>query len=239
MRDSRASLEYFDYLIQYKESTIRSQEFIIRSRDEIFNEALRDYVVASKIDLLVAYYSHGLELEKLKEKYLELIPDFSSYWTGAAYNMIISMLSFAVLFDIDQKNFSMLKDAAQRMKIGRRTKDWLVNFYLHSRFPEVHYEDDPFVFPKGYQDYRDIAASKSPKEELYRFAKSKWYLKQRGEAWWGSHKEATKRMPVYFGYWCFEVAAVAKILGIDDTDFQNIVYYPYDLAHFSEGEQKC
>lgn len=36
----------------------------------------------------------------------------------------------------------------------------------------------------------------------------------------------------YTGYWCWEAAAIAKILHIDDSGLEGHEYYPYDLAHY-------
>lgn len=238
MRDSRMPLEYFNYFIEDQKTTIRLQESELLTNERDPHNSSWQCILYNKIVLLTAYYSAGYELKKIKDEYIKLIPDFFNHWTGSVYNIVKPMLVFGILFDVDQEKFEMLRDGAKKLKIGRSTEDWLINYYLHSRFPEISYETCRFIFPKSHQDYRDIVSSESPKDELYRFAKSKWYLKQRGEPWWGSHKRANGHTPVYFGYWCFEVAAVAKILGIDDTEFQNIVYYPYDLAHFSEGEKE-
>ncbi len=41
-----------------------------------------------------------------------------------------------------------------------------------------------------------------------------------------------KNKNLYTGYWSFEVGAVAKILGIDDSSLKDVKYYPYDLVHF-------
>ena len=35
----------------------------------------------------------------------------------------------------------------------------------------------------------------------------------------------------HVGYWCYEAAAFAKILGIDDSRLERHKYYPWDLAH--------
>jgi len=41
------------------------------------------------------------------------------------------------------------------------------------------------------------------------------------------HKE-----PGYYGFWSFDTAALAKILGLDDSALKNNNHYPYDLAHY-------
>src|SRR5699024_12185645 len=36
----------------------------------------------------------------------------------------------------------------------------------------------------------------------------------------------------YVGFWSFESAAFAKILGLDDAGLKDNNHYPYDLAHY-------
>jgi len=39
----------------------------------------------------------------------------------------------------------------------------------------------------------------------------------------------------YYGFWSFDTAALAKILGLDDSALKNNNHYPYDLAHYKNG----
>jgi len=48
--------------------------------------------------------------------------------------------------------------------------------------------------------------------------------------WRNAHKE-----PGYYGFWSFDTAALAKILGLDDSALKNNNHYPYDLAHYKNG----
>src|SRR5699024_11761468 len=45
--------------------------------------------------------------------------------------------------------------------------------------------------------------------------------------WKNAHEE-----PGYVGFWSFESAALAKILGLDDTSLKDNNHYPYDLDHY-------
>jgi len=39
----------------------------------------------------------------------------------------------------------------------------------------------------------------------------------------------------YYGFWSFDTAALAKILGLDDSALKDNNHYPYDLAHYKNG----
>ena len=58
-----------------------------------------------------------------------------------------------------------------------------------------------------------------------------WYISHLHSSWYDSHKN--EEFKLYFGYWCFEAGAIAKRLGIYDSDLQNEQYYPYDMVHFN------
>jgi hypothetical protein len=50
-----------------------------------------------------------------------------------------------------------------------------------------------------------------------------------GTYWWDGHGIIDRGGLAYSGYWCFEAAAVVKLLGIDDSSFRDNEYYPADL----------
>jgi hypothetical protein len=60
-----------------------------------------------------------------------------------------------------------------------------------------------------------------------------WYSQMRPVGWFGSHKETptVTGWTRYIGYWCFEGAAVVKLLGIDDSLFADNKYYPRDILN--------
>ncbi|MDR2570707.1 MAG: DUF1911 domain-containing protein, partial [Oscillospiraceae bacterium] len=41
-----------------------------------------------------------------------------------------------------------------------------------------------------------------------------------------------KKNSFYSGYWSYESGAVAKILRLDDTGWEDMKYYPYDMVHY-------
>ncbi len=59
------------------------------------------------------------------------------------------------------------------------------------------------------------------KEEL-----RSWYDKHSDAYWYNAHKSKNN---TYCGYWCFEIAALVQIFGIDDTSLRESQYYPRDI----------
>ncbi|MDX0371791.1 DUF1911 domain-containing protein [Sinorhizobium meliloti] len=56
----------------------------------------------------------------------------------------------------------------------------------------------------------------------------RWYPAMSDAHWHESH---LSRFDEYFGYWCFEAAAVAKLLDIPDDHHKDHPNYPYDARH--------
>ena len=58
----------------------------------------------------------------------------------------------------------------------------------------------------------------------------KWYNLNKNAPWYNSHLKKN----CYRGYWAWEVAAVAKIMHIDDSGLKDNSYYPYDMVHWED-----
>ena len=57
-----------------------------------------------------------------------------------------------------------------------------------------------------------------------------WY-KGHDESHWHGMLE-NNNLNYYFGYWAWEVAALVKVLNIDDTELKYQKYYTYDAVHW-------
>jgi hypothetical protein len=63
------------------------------------------------------------------------------------------------------------------------------------------------------------------------YLKNKWYHGHRDTAWYNRHK---RKNSTYDGYWSFESGAIAKIMGLDDSGWEDLKYYPYDMVHYKD-----
>lgn len=57
-----------------------------------------------------------------------------------------------------------------------------------------------------------------------------WYHASRREPYIDQHGEADT---VFYGYWSWEAAATTVMLGIDDSSYRDMPFYPKDLADFA------
>lgn len=69
------------------------------------------------------------------------------------------------------------------------------------------------------------AASK----RVFDYVDSEWYDENEGVFW---HDARDLKMGGFYGYWCFEVAAINVIYGIDDSALRDHRYYPTDLVDY-------
>ena len=58
---------------------------------------------------------------------------------------------------------------------------------------------------------------------------SEWYQASSKEPYFESHKKGLS----FYGYWAWEAAAIAVVLGIDDTDLNETPFYPDDLVVYA------
>ncbi|MDH5822340.1 DUF1911 domain-containing protein [Luteimonas sp. RD2P54] len=57
-----------------------------------------------------------------------------------------------------------------------------------------------------------------------------WYHASRREPYIDQHGEADT---VFYGYWAWEAAATTFVLGIDDSSYRDMQFYPKDLAEYA------
>ena len=100
--------------------------------------------------------------------------------------------------------------------------DWLITYILCGE------NNKNLVYPEHYESLRSILKNNSF-DSLLSYAENDWFNEELDCFF--SHKSSEN---LYYGYWCFEVAAIIKKLKIDDRKLANAKFYPYDLAHFQK-----
>lgn len=175
-------------------------------------------------------YTSGIRDEEIDEAYRNLLRYYAKTWNpDNSYFELIKVLSLAVLLDITSENedlailISSLKESNYH--------DYLVDLLLSFIDDDLNDQCLDFKWSNTYETLRDVAESED-KEEAVALMKSylenQWYEIHKECAWYNSHK-STKT--VYYGYWSFETAALAKALDLDDSSLKEEPYYPFDLVH--------
>lgn len=106
--------------------------------------------------------------------------------------------------------------------------DWLYNYLLMIKKDTIQ---DKLLFPEEYKELEKIVLLKQEERSslLQEYVTNIWYKAHKDSGWYDSHKSTQN---LYFGYWCFEGAAIAKILNILAIELRESLHYPYDMVHF-------
>ena len=138
------------------------------------------------------------------------------------------LISFQLLLEIDDNTMKVIADGARFY----HANDALVDFLLSAYDIGWEHCTGKFYLPRPYQYTKDIIrTAQEDKEEASRlleeYVKKKWLS---GNGYKNAHKEKG-----YIGVWSYDAAALAKILGLDDSCFKGKKNYPYDLAHYKNA----
>lgn len=232
MRDKLKDKAYFDSLLSELYDDI---EFYTDKLQK--NEVASDRIQSVKWNIRKAYlqaligkYSCGYDLSEIKKDFVNLIPMLADTWSdGDSVITMYWIYSIAILLNVGQEYFLHLEKIISDFHIH----DALLNFFRSYIFEKTIKIDGEFIPKLPYPLLRNIINSENKKALLEAYIKNEWYKGSANKCqyWYDNHKEY---MNIYFGYWSFEAGAVAKILGIDDSELKYAPYYPYDLVHFCD-----
>ena len=200
-------------------------------------------IACNSVDVIQIRYSMDGGLKELQRIYVEslnyFIVGFNS--DNPIYFDILNRVSLGILLNIPDENFMQLVDYVQRMDEEAKPADWtpdlLLWFLLNSRLKanEKRTHAQKLAFPRLYKGlYKVIqAADSETAQKALKDYIGKWYNLNKDAPWYNNHLKST-----YRGYWAWEVAAVAKVMHIDDTDLKDNPYYPYDMVHWEEDKEE-
>jgi hypothetical protein len=140
------------------------------------------------------------------------------------YNTALWLLSFALIFKVDDGTFAALLEC-----IGRPGQDALLERLIGTRIPGRP-ATSQLLWPNPYETLlKAIDASGAEQAKLMEKFLKTWYaaMGKLGAYWYDTHK---KKDGGFLGYWSIEAAGVVSAFGIDDQPFRNMPYYPKDLV---------
>ncbi len=222
MRDTRKDKKYFDEFIKDAQEALAEFEQDIKdgsiAPDRI--EEVRDYMLIEHTGMLIARYSRGDDIAQICGELEQMADDLCKWWDTDAYTDNIRLASMAYLFGADEKVLEKIRKSMIGKDEGK-TYDRLIEFILTGREGS-----GKLAWEKPYHLLAQAIEQRSA-EPLKTYL-SRWYSAHRDCEWYDTHKINDDML--YCGYWCFEAAAVAKRLGLDDTLLRKSKYYPADLT---------
>ncbi len=230
IRDTLKDIRYFDKYI--KQQNVRIEQF----SDKLLTceKAIEDYDKIQKRwlihlyglyeDKIYAMYSFGSSKEEILEVYQEMVKTAFKL-EELSFSDVILLSSLAILLDARQDNTEFIDNLKKRYDC----EDILIQFlfrYLESerRMPvdDCKIEDDEYI-----ELSKLLVAPEIEQLSIFKdFIKNKWYKANENSWWYDTHKN---EFETYVGYWSFECAAIAKILGFDIEDIKELPYLPVDL----------
>lgn len=220
MRDTRKDEQYFDRLIQREPERIKRFENTLASGEAKPDRVpfIHDYILMLKTNLLIARFSRGDDIAQLRGEIEQMADDFCKWWDTDAYTDNIRFASMAYLFGVSEDVLCRIRESL-RAKNNGKTHDWLIDYILMGE----QGENGKLAWEKSYHLLAEAIEQHSA--ESIKTYLSRWYSSHRGSGWYDTHKKDDDKM-LYYGYWCFEAAAVAKRMGIDDSLIRGNKYYP-------------
>lgn len=189
-------------------------------------------------------YSMDMDIKELQKGYLDSLEYFiiGCDMDDPVYFEILKRVSLGILLNIPDESIKQLVDYVQRVDEQAKPEDWtpdlLIWFMLNSRLKEKEKRmyAEKLAFSKLYKGLYKVtqAANKEEASKALKEYLGKWYNLNKDAPWYNNHLKKN----CYRGYWAWEVAAVAKIMHIDDSDLKDNPYYPYDMVHWKDTEEQ-
>lgn len=179
------------------------------------------YSLGEKIEDLRPYFD--ISVKGLENSYQPMFYKIG-FCINYNYDALLDLISIGILLEIDNDTMKVIADGARFY----HANDALVDFLLSAYDIGWEHCTGKFYLPRPYQYTKDIIqTAQEDKEEAFRlleeYVKKKWLS---GNGYKDAHKEKG-----YIGLWSYDAAALAKILGLEDSCFKGKKNYPYDLAH--------
>lgn len=187
-------------------------------------------------------YSAGVAIEALTPYFLDAIQALSTYrattpqkeklfFIGEVdeYISALTLVSWGLTLNVSTSVFNQLVVLID--SDGQR--DALLDVLIRNQQPERP-QSETLVFPKLYQPlYNTLIRSPVDTTEIGRFLQ-RWYetcLKRTSA--YNIHLKHGGDDSGFTGYWAWEVAGLTYALGLDDSPYRTMPYYPADLVAFA------
>lgn len=190
--------------------------------------------------LLILLYSQGTPIAEMQEEFAQVLESLERFLThpkGVPFDFArriddyvqgLWFVSLALLLGADNGLFYRLVQC-----LGNAGQDALFERLVGTRFAHRPVAAG-LLYPKIYQPLLDAAVA-APGQQAgpMRQFLGKWYGQMRPTYWHDNHKGQDGGG--FFGYWCWEAAAVSAAFDTDDAAYRDLPYYPKDAADFARA----
>lgn len=215
MRDKRKDSQYFKTYISNEYD--RLSKFVKKRKTLDNTEKVDLYISTISMNILISEFSAGANKDTLCSSYKRVI----EFCHKPSYEDILRVLSFAVLLEdkSDILSFIESNDAIIR-------KDKLLCVIANGVIAGKYSVSKEYTVESLYSQLNIFFNAKTKDEKEIALAEymEKWYGNSKGASWYDSLDNANN---IYYGYWCFEAAALANIYGLNIEMLSENQYFPY------------
>ncbi len=237
-REQAGSVEYFNYSLADKQGHIDWLYSVLKEKSPDIPSWTRIHFSLSDaiVETIFLKYSMGYPISELRELIVEAMEhkieglklndddemEKASNYIGV-YEEGLWMLSLACALKVDPNLIASFKTNWDSMK----GKDGLMDAIAN---PDN--TTGKLIYPKLFDKL--LKVFNSPEKDRATLVKDylgSWYDTMKKSDWHNTHKGVKVNGAAnFYGYWCFEAAAVTCVLGIDDTSYRDMPYYPNDMV---------
>jgi len=196
---------------------------------------------------LVNCYSGGHDIAQLRDFYDRAVEHWETYahynqayndsndretpWphvalAGPEYHQALTMVCFGILLGKQDVLHRLVPLIDYRNEKRDALVERLLSCCVEGRDPAAGICRRNLPYSKTLPIF---AALPSERPALMAQYLAEWYEASRRENYYDLHKSGYQ----FVGYWSWEAAAITLVLGIDDTSYRNLPYYPADMAVFA------
>lgn len=207
---------YFEKYLDYQYSRIERKVAKIDTADVDKKQRILVSLTGYEIDLLKAEFSFGATCDDMKTLLNKAIITVNEY-ENMTYEDLLILLSLSIIVN-DSREAKKLVDIHSEKVKGDR----LLNLFSRYICDKTVEWNENLQLCKEFEGLNNVFESDEKENALINYL-NEWYAKFSEYAWYDSHLRDTD---TYCGYWSFESAAIATILGLNDSELKSCEYYP-------------
>jgi hypothetical protein len=231
-RDTRKDEVYFEKewkQVNHALNNALSFEEALTSRPQEVNaRAILYDIYLSYYKLFYCGYPYGLSLAELKGYAEKTIEYLNKTWKAGLYEDTQWCLQFSILFDFIPVPLKSIIQKIRDNNYQDKYLDYLIR-YITSENSNIT-EKIQFKDMKPLVEVIELAQTdkESAVTRLKKYVDKQWFKTLKEGV---ITNRALEKEMLYLGFWCFEAAALVKMLELDDSILKDSEYYPWDIVH--------
>lgn len=215
-------------------------EFYVALALDLMKIILNILLRVNNIEKLIAKYSAGYDISVLNFDFNKIVISLEEYLNQPNsdgfsfsdsiddYERALWLISIGVLLKVDVEIFNRLLKCIKNEGVDA-LYDTIVAKYFNNT---IVVNNKTLCYDTKFSLLYESTLLNPDKANMgvKQFLKN-WYKNMKQCYWYDNHKGPDGGG--YFGYWCFEAAAVSYLFNIKDSTYRDMPHYPKDLLGFA------